>query len=197
MQEVEGKERVTFYLSRRLLDLETRYYPIEKICLCLYFSCTKLQHYLLSPEYTVVSKFDVIKHMLSMPILNGRIGKWILALSKFGLRYELAKAVKGQAITNFITHHREVEVILLELTPLALFFEGSTCKQGGGIGIVLISRQGMSFEYAIPIKLTSTNNQEEYEAILKGIQLLHEVKAENIKVFGDSQLVINQLLGLY
>ena len=31
MQEFEGKERVVFYLSRRLLDLETRYSPIEKL----------------------------------------------------------------------------------------------------------------------------------------------------------------------
>jgi len=53
----------------------------------------------------MVSKFDVIKHMLSTPILNGRIGKWILALSEFDLRCELAKTVKGQAIADFITHH--------------------------------------------------------------------------------------------
>ena len=37
----------------------------------------------------------------------------------------------------------------------------------------------------------------EYEAILKGLQLLHEVKAEAIEVFGDLQLIINQLIGLY
>ena len=42
MQEFEGEERVIFYLSRRLLDLETRYSSIEKLCLCLYLSCTKL-----------------------------------------------------------------------------------------------------------------------------------------------------------
>ena len=70
MQEFKGKERVVFYLSRRLLDPETRYSPIEKLCLCLYFSCTKLRHYLLSAECTVVSKTDVIKHMLSMSILK-------------------------------------------------------------------------------------------------------------------------------
>ena len=145
----------------------------------------------------MVSKFDVIKHMLSMPILNGRIGKWILSLSEFDLRYESAKAVKGQDIADFITHHRDGEVTLLELTPWALFFDGSTCKQGGGAGIVLISPQGISFEYAIPIKPISTNNQAEYEAVLKGIQLLHEVKAESIEIFGDSQLMINQLLSLY
>jgi hypothetical protein len=95
IQEFEGKERVVFYLSRRLLDLETRYSPTEKLCLCLYFSCTKLRHYLLSAECTVVSKADVIKHMLSMSILNGRVGKWILVLLEFDLRYESAKAVKG------------------------------------------------------------------------------------------------------
>ena len=95
MQEFEGKERVVFYLSRRLLDPHTIYSPIEKLCLCLYFSCTKLRHYLLLAECTVVSKTDVIKHILSMPILNGRMGKWILALSEFDLRYESAKACKS------------------------------------------------------------------------------------------------------
>jgi hypothetical protein len=42
IQEFKGKERVIFYLSRGLLDPKTRYSPIEKLCLCLYFSCTKL-----------------------------------------------------------------------------------------------------------------------------------------------------------
>jgi hypothetical protein len=42
MQEFEGKERVIFYLSRRLLDPEIIYSPIEKLCLCLYFSYNKL-----------------------------------------------------------------------------------------------------------------------------------------------------------
>ena len=31
-----------------------------------------------------------------------------------------------------------------------------------------------------------TNNQAEYEAILKGLQLLHEVKDEAVEIFGDS-----------
>ena len=42
-----------------------------------------------------------------------------------------------------------------------------------------------------------TNNQVEYEAILKGLQLLHEVKAKAIEIFEDSHLIINQLIGLY
>jgi len=95
IQEFEGRERVIYYLSRRLVDAETRYSDIEKLCLCLYFSCIKLRHYLLSAECTIICKDDVVKYMLSMLILSGRIGKWILALSEFDLHYESAKAVRG------------------------------------------------------------------------------------------------------
>jgi len=94
IQEFEGKERVIYYLSRRLVDVETRYSAIEKLCLRVYFSCVKLRHYLLSAECTVICKDDVVRYILSMPIMSGRIGKWILALSEFNLRYESAKAVK-------------------------------------------------------------------------------------------------------
>jgi hypothetical protein len=62
--------------------------------------------------------------MLSMPILNGRIAKWILALSEFELKFESAKAIKGQIIANFITEHRDPSIDLLEITPWALFLMG-------------------------------------------------------------------------
>jgi hypothetical protein len=47
IQEFEGKERVVAYLSRELLDPETRYSAAEKLCLCVYYSCTKFWNYLL------------------------------------------------------------------------------------------------------------------------------------------------------
>jgi len=98
IQEFERKERVIYFVSRRLLDAETRCSPVERLCLCLYFSCTKLRHYLLSTECVVVRKDDVTKCILSLQILNGRIGKWIFVLSKFDLKYESANAVKGQVM---------------------------------------------------------------------------------------------------
>ena len=92
-----------YYLRRRLVDAETRYSAIEKLCLCLYFSCVKLRHYLLSAECTVICKDYVVWYILSMPIISGRIGQWILALSEFDLRHESAKAVKGQIMADFVT----------------------------------------------------------------------------------------------
>jgi hypothetical protein len=196
IQEFEGKERVICYLSRRLVGAETRYSAIEKLCLCLYFSCIKLRHYLLSAECTVICKDDVVKYMLSMPILSGRIGKWILALSEFDLRYESAKAVKGQVMADFVTQHCNT-VDSLEVAPWTLFFDGSTCGEGAGIGIVLISPQGRKYEFSLPIVATSTNNQAEYQALIKGLELLREIRADAVEIFDDSMLVINQLARIY
>jgi hypothetical protein len=96
--------------------------------------------------------------MLLMPILNGRIGKWILALSEFDLRYESAKAVKGQVMADFITHQHKKEIETVNIATWTLFFDGSSWKPWGA-----------SFEFAFPIKPVSTNNQAEYEVVLKGL----------------------------
>jgi hypothetical protein len=87
VQVYDSKEKVMFYLSRRMLDMETRYPEIEKLCLYLFFTYTKLRHILLSTEVIVICRSNVIKHMLSTPVLKGRLRKWMFALSKFDIRY--------------------------------------------------------------------------------------------------------------
>jgi hypothetical protein len=63
-QVMEGKEHTITYLSRHLIDTETRYYFFEKLCLSLFYACFKLRYYLLSSTYIVACQADVIKHML-------------------------------------------------------------------------------------------------------------------------------------
>ena len=77
-QETEGKEYIITYLSRQLIDAETRYTFIEKLCLSLYYACTKLRHYLLSSTRIVVCQTDVLKYMLQKPILSDRIGNGLM-----------------------------------------------------------------------------------------------------------------------
>ena len=74
-QDTEGKEYAITYVGRRLVDAETRYTFIEKLCLSLYYACTKLRHYLLSSTCIVTCQADVIKHILQKLILSCRIGK--------------------------------------------------------------------------------------------------------------------------
>ncbi|KAM1052732.1 hypothetical protein ACFX2J_000318 [Malus domestica] len=102
-----GKEQAVYYLSRILTEVETRYSPIERLCLALYFTASKLRHYMLPCHVHIIAKTDVIKYMLSKPMLTGRIGKWILALSEFSFQYVPQRAVKGQAIVDFLAEHQE------------------------------------------------------------------------------------------
>jgi hypothetical protein len=87
VQVYDGKEKAVVYLSRRMLDTETRYHKIEKLCLCLFFICTKLRYILLSMEIIIICKSDIIKHMLTAPVLKGRLEKWMFALSEFDIWY--------------------------------------------------------------------------------------------------------------
>ena len=50
---------------------------------------------------------------------------------------------------------------------------------------------------SFPIEATATNNQAEYQALLNGIWLLQEIGADAVEIFGDSILVVNQLIGIY
>ena len=50
----------------------------------------------------------------------------VLALSEFDLRYESAKAVKGQVMADFVVQHCGPEVGVVDLVPWTLFFDGSS-----------------------------------------------------------------------
>jgi ribonuclease HI len=90
-----------------------------------------------------------------------------------------------------------LELGIVDLVPWTLFFDGSSCGVGSGIDIVLVSPWGATFEFSFPIEASATNNQAEYQAILKEIRLLWEFGADAVELFGDSTLVINQLIGTY
>jgi hypothetical protein len=98
-----------------MLDAETRYPDIEKLCHCLFFICTKLHHILLSAEVIIICKSNVIKHMLLAPVLKGRLGKWMFALSEFDIRYQLAKVVKGQALADLIAQRVNTNIAALSV----------------------------------------------------------------------------------
>jgi hypothetical protein len=111
----DSKEKVVFYLSRRMLDTETRYHEMEKLCLYLFFICTKLRHILLFAEIIVIYKSDIIKHMLSAPVLKGRLKKWMFALSEFDIRYQPTKAVMGQALADLIAERINTNITILSV----------------------------------------------------------------------------------
>jgi hypothetical protein len=198
VQVYDRKEKVVFYLSRRIQDTETRYHKMEKLCLCLFFTCTKLWHILLFAEIIVIYKSDIIKHMLSAPVLKGRLRKWMFALSKFDIQYQPAKTVKGQALADLIAERINTNIATLSVRTWAMYFDGSACEDGCGIGILLVSPQGgVTYSFSIRLPAPCTNNLAEYEAVRRGMELLVEASVEAVEVFGDSKLVISQLMEEY
>lgn len=45
-EDSDAFEKAIYYLIRVLNDAGTRYNAIEKLCICLYFFCTMLKHYI-------------------------------------------------------------------------------------------------------------------------------------------------------
>jgi hypothetical protein len=88
LQEERGKEYPVAYISRRLLDAEARYIFVEKLCLAMYYACTKFRHYILSSTCMIASQFDMVKYLLKNPVLSGRLGKWAYALAEYDLVYQ-------------------------------------------------------------------------------------------------------------
>jgi ribonuclease HI len=193
----DGKEKVVFYLSRRMLDAETRYPDIVKLCLCLFFTCTKLHHILLSAKMIVICKSDVIKHMLSAPVLKGRLEKWMFALLEFDIRYQLVKVVKGQALADLIAERINTDIAALSVRAWAMYFDGLACGDGCGIDILLVSPRGSTYSFSIRLPTACTNNLAEYEVVCKGMEVFLEAGAKAVEIFEDSKFVISQLTEEY
>ena len=75
--------------------------------------------------------------------------------------------------------------------------DGSSNVRGAGVGIVLTSPTGNTASRAIRCNINATNNESEYEALIAGLSLAHQLGTENIQVYSDSQLIINQVQGEY
>jgi ribonuclease HI len=107
--------------------------------------------------------------------------------------------MRGQVIADFIVEHRindthKLDMSYLTITPWTLYFDGSVCNEEQWIGIVLFSPSNVSFDFSIRLKTYCTNNQAEYEALLFGLELLNCMRVKHVKAFGDSQLVVQQVL---
>ncbi len=71
---------------------------------------------------------------------------------------------------------------------------GSRSNPGPAAIAVMVLKNGKKIKEYKKFIGNATNNVAEYRAILKGLEL---AKNERVKVFSDSQLVVNQLIGNY
>ncbi len=82
---------------------------------------------------------------------------------------------------------------------LTIFVDGACSGNPGaaGIGVIVYDgEQQVLKEISEPIG-EATNNIAEYRAIIKAIETAHELNANTVKIYTDSQLVYSQVTGKY
>jgi ribonuclease HI len=77
-----------------------------------------------------------------------------------------------------------------------LYFDGSVCSKGQGAWCVVVSTSGVYIDLSIRLEFTCTNNQVEYESLLHGLEFLRDLGARDIDMFGDSNLIVQQIKGV-
>ncbi|XP_072058084.1 uncharacterized protein [Arachis hypogaea] len=143
-----GHERAIYYLSRVLTDIETRYSPIERLCLSLYYA---------------------------------------------------SKTAKGQVIAYFLVDNSKklndqgANALDVKVDYWKLYFDGLKHKDGAGVGILIISPEGIPSELLFELKYPCLNNMAEYEALVLGLKILIGKGASEVQILGDFQLVLKQI----
>ncbi|XP_070003202.1 uncharacterized protein [Nicotiana sylvestris] len=188
---------------------ELNYSPIEKLCLALVFSIQKLKHYFQAHGVRLVSRANPIKFVMSKNILSDRLARWYLYFQQFEIVYIPHKVIKGQALAKFLANHPipddwelsdelpdEDATIIKVQPPWKMYFDGSTHCRGAGAGVVFVTSRGEVLPYSFTLMQLFSNNVVEYQALILRLEMVVEMKQLELQVFGDSQLVINQILVL-
>jgi len=69
------------------------------------FAFQKLRNYMQAHTVYVIFKADPIKYILFRPVMHGRPEKWAVILEQNALAHVSQKAIKGQALANFLADH--------------------------------------------------------------------------------------------
>ncbi|KAH0720316.1 hypothetical protein KY284_005346 [Solanum tuberosum] len=174
------KEQALYYLSRTLIGAELNYMSIEKMCFL--YAIKNLRHYF--EAYTIKLISQIV--------------------------YTPQKVVKGQALPNFLAEHPlpgkwetsdefpdEDAFFTKELLAWTMFFDVSSRRDGARARVVLISPERLILPFSFVLGQTCSNNASEYQALIVGLEMAIDMKIPQLDVYGDSQLIINQLLGSY
>ena len=87
-------------------------------------------------------------------------------------------------ITEFTPNYDDLEV--MEDKKWIIHVDGLSTQHAGGIGVVLQSLEGDRLKRKVHLQYQATNNEVEYEALLKGLELAKSVKAKSILILGYS-----------
>ena len=181
-------QRPIYYTSKALRGVEGRYPLIEKLAFTLIIASRKLRHYFQTHVINVMTVHPLKKAMNRLEAA-GRLIQWAVELREFDIRYQPRNAIKAQALADYIAEFTSSYDDLNEVEnskKWIVHVDGSSTQHIGGIEVVLQSPEGDKLKHKFFLQYQTTNNEVEYKALLKGLELAKSVEAESILVLGDS-----------
>jgi ribonuclease HI len=136
-------------------------------------------------------------NILNNPTATGHVSFWGIELSPLDITYKKTKAIKSQVLPDFTAEWLELQNIGPPdlLSVWTMYFDKSKRVQGAGAGVVLISPQGDKLKYVLRMSFPeASNNEAKYEALLHGIKKAKACGATRLKIFRDSNLVVQQVM---
>ena len=189
-----------YYISKTLVDAETRYLPLEKLVLALVHATRKLPHYFQAHTIYVLIEYP-LQSLLKRSNFTSRIAKWGTWLGSFYIRYKTRSSAKGQVLTDFVAEFspkNEGEMVCqVECRPWKVFVVGTLSVMGASAGIVIITPEGIRLEHSFRLGFRASNNETEYEALLAGLRIVLGMGARYVEIYSDSRLVVSQVQGSF
>ncbi|GJZ01603.1 reverse transcriptase domain-containing protein [Tanacetum coccineum] len=175
-----GKKKVpVYFVSRTLHGAELEYPGLEKLILAL---------------------------ILARPKKSGCIAKWAIELGEHKIEFRGRNSIKGQILADFLAETPPKKEIKNGETKMKepesenawkLFTDGASRSDGSRVGLMLVDPEGKEYTYALRFEFKTTNNEAKYEALLARLRIAKEMKIQELIIFVDSQLVANQVNGLF
>ncbi|KAK0570756.1 hypothetical protein LWI29_005946 [Acer saccharum] len=149
VREKVSNQHPVYYVSKTLLDVETRYSRLEKLALALVVAARKLRPYFQCHSIKVLTTYP-LKNILHKPELSVRRTKWAVELSEHDISFHPRSVMKSQVLADFVADFAPCENMQAEQELVALADEttigkwtlsinGSSNIKGSGLGLVLKS----------------------------------------------------------
>jgi ribonuclease HI len=183
-----------YFVSEVVLESKARYQLVQKLLYAVLITSRKLRHYFHEYSITVVTDYP-LDDILRNYDATRRISKLAVKLGALNIVFKPCTTIKSQALVDFMAEWRENQLP----TPIerpehwVMYFDDSLKIEGVGAGVLLISPKGEQLKYILQIFWKVSNNEAEYEALLRGLRLAISLSIKRLLVNGDSALVINQV----
>lgn len=143
-----------------------------------------------------------LQSLLKRSDFRGRIAKWGTRLGLFDVRYKSQNAIKGQVLADFVveftpTMSNVAQFSLVLLRSWQVYMDGASNARGDGVGIVLVSPEGIRLKHPLRLSFRASNNEAENEALIAGLRTDKELATQVVEIFSYSHLVVSQVEGSF